>query len=203
MSKAGMAVLAVFVMGAMAAFAGIAARSVPVLQGAVQGTSPAGASLMNGSHPLLPPAKLRLTGEVTPLAAGDVLQAVNPLLIEQARATADSSARSGTNRDSLAIALGCRSNRSSGKSANKTSADTAHPVTVFSDGLINSGATTQANDNGYCQCGGTHHTGAKHSSPLHLLGPLSSLIPASKLNRRARQDIQMAFILTAQFRRPG
>ena len=73
MSKAGMAVLAMCVMGAMAAVAGIATRSIPVLQVAAQAAPPAGALRMNGSHPLVPPAQLRLAGEVMPLAPGDAL----------------------------------------------------------------------------------------------------------------------------------
>lgn len=76
MSKAGMAVLAMCVMGAMAAVAGIATRSIPVLQVAAQAAPPAGALRMNGSHPLVPPAQLRLAGEVMPLAPGDALQSV-------------------------------------------------------------------------------------------------------------------------------
>jgi len=76
MSKAGMAVLATWVMGAMVAVAGVAALSLPVLQSAGQAAPPAGALLVHGSQPLVPPAKLRLSGEVTPLAAGDVLQSV-------------------------------------------------------------------------------------------------------------------------------
>ena len=43
MSKAGMAILAAWVMGAMAAVAGIAAMSIPVLQSAGQAAPPAGA----------------------------------------------------------------------------------------------------------------------------------------------------------------
>ena len=76
MSKAGMAILAAWVVGAMAAVAGIAAMSIPVLQSAGQAAPPAGALPVRGSQPLVPPAKLRLSGEVTPLAAGDVLQSV-------------------------------------------------------------------------------------------------------------------------------
>jgi len=76
MSKAGMAILAAWVMGAMAAVAGIAAMSIPVLQSAGQAAPPAGALPVRGSQPLVPPAKLRLSGEVTPLAAGDALQSV-------------------------------------------------------------------------------------------------------------------------------
>lgn len=76
MLKAGMAILAAWVMGAMVAVAGIAAMSIPVLKSAGQAAPPAGALPVRGSQPLVPPAKLRLSGEVTPLAAGDVLQSV-------------------------------------------------------------------------------------------------------------------------------
>ena len=76
MSKAGMAGLAIWVMGAMVAIAGVATLSLSVPQGSSQGAPPAGALLMRGSQPLLPPAKLRIVGDVAALAAGDSLQSL-------------------------------------------------------------------------------------------------------------------------------
>lgn len=76
MSKAGMAVLAAWAAGVLVAVAGVAALSIPLLQGGAQSAPPDGALLMRGSQPLLPPGKLHIVGEVAALAAGDHLQSV-------------------------------------------------------------------------------------------------------------------------------
>ena len=117
---------------------------------------------------------------------GDGLQAVNTLLVEQASATSGSSTNSRADSNGLAIALGQSANGRTSQTAYNAAAHAADPAVVLGDGTINRGAATQAHSNGNSQRSRTHHTGAKHSSPLHFFGPLSGLNPAGELHRKAR-----------------